>query len=229
MQDHQPLIAVQGAGLYPQRLEVRQNVGLNALQPGLRRFQAVRLNAEGDVLGLGQAVVAFGKLVFQHIRIFLPDAVEGVGLIRDMDRARPFLHIRPLVEERELDADRGIKIIEKIAVILKNLILVLVLRQLIVDVVELDLLGEVVVADHADTVPAHLLIGNGLLGGAGDSAVLLCLCNGSDQPPLIRAAEFGVRREPDGASCLRFLGGELSFSGFQTLCLFCLLLIFQAS
>ena len=146
-----------------------------------------------------------------------------------MDGLPVFLHVRPLVEERELDADRGIKIVEEIAVILKNLILVLVLRQLVVDVVELDLLGEVVVADHADTVPAHLLIGNGLLGGARDSAVLLCLGDGSSQPPLIRAAEFGVRREPDGASCLCFLGGELPFSGFQTLFLFCLLLIFQAS
>ena len=146
-----------------------------------------------------------------------------------MDRARPFLHIRPLIEERELDTDGGIKIIEKIAVILKNLVLVLVLCQLIVDVVELDLLGEVVGVDHTDTVPAHLLIGNGLLGSAGDSAVLLRLGDGSDQPPLICAAEFCVRGEPDGASRLRFLGSELLFSGFQTLCLFCLLLIFQAS
>ena len=87
----------------------------------------------------------------------------------------------------------------------------------------------IVVIDHADTVPAHLLIGDGLLGGAGDSAVLFRLGDGSDQPPLICAAEFCVRREPDGASGLRFLGGELFFSGFQTFCLFCLLLIFQAS
>ena len=229
MQHRQPLIAVHAVGLDPQRLEVCQNVRLDALQPGLGRPQALRLDAKGNVFGLGQAVVALGQLVLEHIRILLPDAIEGVLLVRDGDRPLPLLHIRPLVEERELDPDGGIKVVEKITVILENLILVLVLGQLVVNIVELHLLGEIVVVHHTDAVPAHLLIGDGLLGGLREPPVPFRLFNGGGQPALFRAAQLGVRRQPDGASqvCLFLL--KLLFCGLQALDLLCLLSVFQCA
>ncbi len=73
-------------------------------------LQTVRLHAEGDVLGLGQAVVSLGELAFQHIRVFLPDGVEGVRLIGDMDGLALFLHIGGLVAEGELDPDGAVKV-----------------------------------------------------------------------------------------------------------------------
>ena len=73
------------------------------------------------------------------------------------------LHIGPLVDEGELHMDRGVKVIEKIAVALKNLRLVVRLRELVVNIKELHRLGVKIAAHTADTVPVHFLIGNTLL------------------------------------------------------------------
>ena len=110
VQDSQPLIAAEGVRPDAQGFEVGQHIRLDTFQPGLGLLQTVRLHAEGDVLGLGQAVVALGELAFQHIRIFFPDGVESVLLVGDMDGLALFLHIGGLVEEGELDADGRIKI-----------------------------------------------------------------------------------------------------------------------
>ena len=227
MQHGQPLITVHAVGFYPQRLEIGQDVRLDALQPGLGCPQVLRLNAKGDVLGLGQAVVALSQLILEHIRILLPDAVEGVLLVRDGDGPLPFLHIRPLVEEGELDLDGGIKVVEEITVILKYLVLILILCQLVVNIVELHLLGEIVVVHHTDAVPAHLLIRDGLLGGLREPSAALCLFNGGGQTALFRAGQLGVRHQPDGAFQLCLFLLELLFCGLQAFGLLCLLSVFQ--
>lgn len=69
----------------------------------------------------------------------------------------------PLVDESELHMDRGVKVIEKIAVALKNLRFVVRLRELVVNIKELYRLGVKIAAHTADTVPVHFLIGNTLL------------------------------------------------------------------
>ena len=225
MEDGQPLIAIEGVRPHPQGLEVSQHVRLDTLQPGLGLLQTVRLHAEGDVLGLGQAVVALGELAFQHIRVFFTDAVKGVPLIGDMDGLALFLHIGGLVEEGELDPDGAVKVVEKIAPVLKDQVLILVLRQLVVNVVELDLLGEEPLRHHADTVPAHLPVGDGLLGSAGDFAVPLGLLDGSGQPPLLAAGELGVRGQADGVPQVGLIFFVLSFCRLQIFCLLFLLFL----
>ena len=185
-------------GADAQHLEIRQHIRFNAFQAGLCFFQAVRFNAKGDVLGLCQAVVPPGKLAFEHPRIFPPDAVKCVRLLRDMDGLLVFLHIRPLVEKRKLYFDGTVKIVEEIAVVLKNQVLVLVLCKLVVHIVKLDLLGEIAVANDADTVPAHFLVGDGLLGGLGEPAVPLCLADRCRKPPFVPAAQFRVRGQAQG-------------------------------
>ncbi len=185
-------------GADAQHLEIRQHIRFNAFQAGLCFFQAVRFNAKGDVLGLCQAVVPPGKLAFEHPRIFPPDAVKCVRLLRDMDGLLVFLHIGPLVEERKLDFDGAVKIVEEIAVVLKNQVLVLVLCKLVVHIVKLDLPGEIAVANDADTVPAHFLVGDGLLGGLGEPAVPLCLADRCRKPPFVPAAQFRVRGQAQG-------------------------------
>ena len=74
----QPLYAVHGGAGHAQALEVVDNIHLDALQPGLGGFDAVRVNAEGEILGLCQAVVPLGKLILQHFRVFVPHIVEFV-------------------------------------------------------------------------------------------------------------------------------------------------------
>jgi len=50
------------------------------LQPGLCFFHAFGFNAERDVLRPNQTVVALGKLLFQHMRIFHAYIIELVML-----------------------------------------------------------------------------------------------------------------------------------------------------
>ena len=87
------------------------------------------------------------------------------------------------------------------------------------------LLGVVTLRHHADTVPAHLPVGDGLLGGAGDFAVPLGLLDGSGQPPLLAAGELGVRGQADGVPQISLIFFVLSFCGLQIFYLLCLLFL----
>ena len=227
VQDRQPLIAAERVRPDAQHLEISQDIRLHPLQPGLGRFQALRLHAEGDVLGLGQAVVALGELISEHIRVFLPDAVVGVDLLRDANGPLVFLHVGALIEEGELDVDGAVKIVEKVTVILKNPVFILVLGQLIVDIVKTNLLGVVAVRHHTDPVPAHLPVGDGLLGGLGEPAVQLGLFHGGHQPPLVRAGQLGLRGKPDGVPQVGLICFVPLFCCVQIFCLCFLLLCLQ--
>lgn len=227
VEDGQPLIAVERVRPDAQHLEISQDIRLHPFQPGLGRFQALRLHAEGDVLGLGQAIVAFGKLIFEHIRVFLPDTVVGVNLLRDANGPLVFLHVGALVEEGELDVDGAVKVVEEVTVILKNPVLVLILGQLIIDVVKTNLLGVVAICHHTDPVPAHLPVGDGLLGGLGEPAVQLGLLHGGHQPPLVWAGQLGLRGEPDGVPQVGLICFVPLFCCAQIFCLCFLLLCLQ--
>ena len=60
---------------------------------------------------------------------------------RDRNAFGKVLHIGPLVDKGELDADRRIKVIEKITVILENLRLIVRLGKLVVNIEKLNGLG----------------------------------------------------------------------------------------
>jgi len=135
--------------------EVVGNVDLNTVQPGLGRFQVVRLNAEGQVLGFDEAVVAFGKLVPEHFRIFRAQAVESATLRRDSNAFRKAVPRRGEIQERELKLDGAVEIVEKIAPALENGGLIFVLVKLIVDVMKLDGFRVIAVGYAADTVREH--------------------------------------------------------------------------
>ena len=63
----EPVVAVQRFRLHTKPLEVIEDVDLNALQPGFRGFQIVRLYAEGNELGFDQPIIAACKLRLQHL------------------------------------------------------------------------------------------------------------------------------------------------------------------
>ncbi|MFR1480669.1 MAG: hypothetical protein ACLSB9_35805 [Hydrogeniiclostridium mannosilyticum] len=75
------MLAVQRFRRYAQPLEVIENVGLNALQTGLGRLDAVRVNAKGEILGFDKAVVAlaswFCSMVVYSTRILSKSSLEG--------------------------------------------------------------------------------------------------------------------------------------------------------
>ena len=178
MQLVQALPAVQCLGSHAQTLKVVENIGLNAFQTGLGGAEAVRVNAEGQILCFDQAVVALGKLVLQHGGVFLPNAVKIIALGRDVDTpGKAVLRCRK-VQKRQLEPNGAVEIIEEIAPRFKNGGLVLILRQLVIDVLELDGLGIVAVCHPADAVRPDPLIGNTVLGGLFFLIAAVCPGNG---------------------------------------------------
>ena len=51
-----------------------------------------------------------GELVLQHLGILAADVVELVILLRDVDLLLELADARPLVDERELDKNRAVKV-----------------------------------------------------------------------------------------------------------------------
>ena len=172
MKHFQPFIAGQRLGFHTEGFEVIENIGFNAFELRLCRAERVRLNAEGDVLPLDQSVVALGELALQHTGILGADVVEGVLLCRNVDALAELIETCLLIDEGELDENRAVEVVQKVAPVLKDGSFVLVLRKLVVDVLKGDGLRVEAAVHLANTVTAHLHIGDGLLGGLAD---FLCL------------------------------------------------------
>ena len=160
----QPRLAVQGLGGHAHTLEVIENIGLNALQTGLGGFEAVGVNPECEVLGLDKAVVALCQLVLQHGHVLHPDGVKIIALERNVDGTGKGLLGGCQVQKGQLKLNGAVKVVEEIAPALEDRRLVLVLRELIVDVLKLDGLGVMAVCHPADAVRPHPLIGDAVLG-----------------------------------------------------------------
>ena len=175
MQHFQPFIAGQRLGLHAEALEVVENIRLNAFQLGLCGAKGVGLNTKGDVLSFEKSIVALGELGLQHIGILGADVVEVILLRRDIDLLLELRDVRLLVDEGELDEDGAVEVVEKVTPVLEDGGLVLVLGELVVDVAEPDGLGIQTGVDLANAIPAHLHIGDCLLGRLGDFLALLVL------------------------------------------------------
>ena len=175
MKHFQTLIAGKRLSSYAEGFEVVENISLNSFELGLCSTQRVSLNAEGDVLALEQAIVTLGELFLQHTGIFSADVVELVILFRDIDPLLELMDIRSLIDEGELNEDRAVEIVGEVTPILKDGGLVLILSKLVVNIVETDGLGVEAAVYLADTVTAHLHIGDRLLCGLADFLRFLVL------------------------------------------------------
>ena len=195
--DLKPFHAVQRVGFHAQHLEIVENIGFDTFQPGLCFPDTLCFDTERDVLRPNQTVIALGKLLFQHLCIFHTHIIELVVLRLDLNDPVVLAHVAFMVDERKLKADTGIEIIKEIAPAFKNGVLVLVLRQLIVNVVESDGFGVQMFLHPADTVAPHFQIWNGTL----------------HSQPLFLLALFGFPKELlEEAARLRFL---LRFTFYQ--------------
>ena len=161
--DVQALKAVQRRSYNAQPLEVVQEVGFDALQTGLGGAEVVGLNAEREILGLNQAVVAAGKLVLQHTGVLGADAVKFVSAGRDRNApCKGFLRSRE-VHKGKLELHGAVKVVQEIAPRFKDGGLVLILRELVVDVLILDRFGVARVGHTANAVRPHTLIRDAVL------------------------------------------------------------------
>ena len=116
-----------GGGGNAQPLEVVEDVGLNALQPGLGGSDVLPVDAEREILGLGEAVIALGQLVLQHIRVFLPHIVKAVLFQGNDNIPGEAVLGGGEVQEGQLEPDGAVKVVEEVGPALENGGLVLVL------------------------------------------------------------------------------------------------------
>ena len=156
---HQPqaLRTVQRLCQNAQPVKVVHQVVLDVLQPRLDLRHAVALDAVGQKLRFGQAVIALGKLLPQHLAVLGAHIVKTILLVRDADGLFEVCRIGGGIHERQFKVDRAVEKVEKRAPFLKDGGLVLLLRQLIVDILILDGAGVVAGTDTAGTVLKHPL------------------------------------------------------------------------
>ena len=161
--DVQALKAVQRRSHNAQPLEVVQKIGFDALQTGLCRAEVVGFNAESEILGLNEAVVAAGKLILQHTGVLGADAVKFIPAGRNGNApCKGFLRSRE-VHKGKLKLHGAVKVVQEIAPRLKDGGLVLVLRKLVVDVLILDRFGVARIGHTTDAVRPHTLIRDAVL------------------------------------------------------------------
>ena len=186
----QPRFAIEGLCLYAELAEVVQQIQFDAFQTGLGGFVGIRFNPEGQVFLFLQAVVALGKLAAQHVRILGADAVKVIVLRGNVDALFKDFRVCRQIEEAELEVNRRVEVIQKIAPAVKERLLVLVLCKLVVDILKLNRPRIARICDAADAVRVHALIGNGFLRGMRRFLTV------------IRFPDFGTNQ-------LLFLAGEL--------------------
>ena len=134
MQHVQAFLSVHGAGCYAKHLKIIEYVGFDTGKAGFSCCKIIRFNGKRDVLALFQSVVAFFKLIFQHIRVLFADRVKSVVLCRDFDSRLCLFLSCALIDERELHRNGSVKVVEKIAPVFKNGGLIICLCKLIVNI-----------------------------------------------------------------------------------------------
>ena len=119
-------------------MKIIEQVILDVVEPGLDLRHAFALHAKGDEFGLGQTIIALGKLLAQHLGILRTNIIETISLVRDTDAFLKLGAVGCHVHKGQFKFDAGIKEVQKTAPFLKNRGLILLLCQLIVDVLILD-------------------------------------------------------------------------------------------
>ena len=141
------------------------------IQPRLGFLHGSSLNAEGNILGLGQTVIALGQLHLQHVAVLGTDGIEVIVPGRDPDALLEAFRIGRHVHEGQFEVDGTVKEVQETAPFLKDGSLILLLCQLVVDILKLNGFGVIVVRHTADAIRKHTLKRDGLLGGAGNAVI----------------------------------------------------------
>lgn len=199
----QPLLAAKRLGRHAQLVEVVQNICLDVLQPGLGGFQILRLNAKGQIFGLGEAVVALGQLASEHGRILGPDIVEAVVPGRNADAPGKGVGIGGAVHKGKLKVDAGIEEMQEGAPLIEDCGLILLLGQLVVHIPELNGLAVIPGRDPANAIRKHPLKRDGLLGRPGNAVISSGALQNGAYLSFLLPCEIGRKRNLSlsGAAC----------------------------
>ena len=178
MQHFQTLLPVHDVRHTAHGLEVAQQVKANAGQPCSCRFQAVRLDGEGQVLGFDNTVVAAGKLLLQDGRVLGADVVKIIPLRCDFKTFCVLHRVNFAIQKRKLHMDGSIYIVVQVAQVFKDGSPGFRLGQLIADVLKGNALGERAPVNAAHAVRVDGFIRDGGLCRAGLAVTLVLADNG---------------------------------------------------
>ena len=109
----QPLDTIQGLCLHTQSVKVVEQIVLDVVKPGLDLCHAFALHTKGDEFGLGQTIIALGKLLTQHLRILGANIVKAISLVRDADALLKLCAVRCHVHKGQFKLDGTVEKIEE--------------------------------------------------------------------------------------------------------------------
>ena len=173
------------------------------LQPGLCLLHGFRFNAEGQIFGFGQPVVATFQLLTEHLAVFLAYIIEAILPGLNLNPAFKALHISSHIHKGQLKVDGAVKEVQEAAPFLKNGSFVLLLSQLVVDVLKLNGFRVITVTDPTDAVREHPLKRDGLLCRAGNAIIPLRLFNDRANLLFLTLCQC-VRQSHSAGFCLFF-------------------------
>ena len=113
--EFQPLDTIQGLCPHTQPVEVVQKVILNVVQTGLDLRHTFTLHAKGNEFGLGQTIIALGKLLAQHLGILGAHIVKAVLLERNADTFLKLGAVGCHVHKGQFKLDRAVEEVQKTA------------------------------------------------------------------------------------------------------------------
>ena len=163
MHQSQSLLAVHRCCRHSESLEIVEDIGFDALQTGLGNSDVCCFDTESQILSFDQTVIATGKLIAEHLCIFLSNIVEIVTLGRDLDALTVGILICRHVHERQLEFHGAVKVVQEVTPALEDGRLIFILVELIVDILELDSFSEIAGFYTANAVRPHSLERNTVL------------------------------------------------------------------
>ena len=117
---------------------------------------AFGVKAKGEILGLDDAVVAEGKLCFEHSIIFVTHGVKVIAGVLNKDPGLKAVGRHAPVEKAQREIYGAVEVIEESGPASEDGVFVVRLAQLIVNVLKLDGFGVMLICGPANAVRPHL-------------------------------------------------------------------------
>lgn len=157
-------------------LEVAYDLRFEVVELAPRRGNILFGHAECKIFQTYKTVIAAFQLCLEHFYKFVANIVESVVLILNVNTLFVGFRVIGNVHISKLNVKAVIEIIVKIAELLKDRLLILGTRQLIVNIVEAYSLGIIIIGYLTHAVLEYLLVRYGFLRGIRVLVIVFDLC-----------------------------------------------------
>ena len=178
VQQTEPRLARQGRCRNAELFEVAENSVFDAFQLVICVLMAFGVKSEGEILGLDDAVVAEGKLCFEHAVIFVAHTVKGITGVLDKDPGLQAVGRHAPIEKVQREIYGTVEVVEESGPAAEDGVFVVRFAQLIVDVLKLDGFGVMLICGPTNAVRPHLQERDAVLRGLLTAICAVCSCDG---------------------------------------------------